>query len=69
MIALIVIGANSRDDTVQAVSIILGIVTFFVGVIGGVIGARIVIPSRIEHPYLWIRGAGREFLATLSAAR
>ncbi|MDB5302093.1 MAG: hypothetical protein JWO87_3756 [Phycisphaerales bacterium] len=47
----------------------LGIVLFLTSIIAGVIIARIVTPSRIDAQYLWIRGAGPEFLNTLPDAR
>ncbi|MDB5289146.1 MAG: hypothetical protein JWL69_387 [Phycisphaerales bacterium] len=47
----------------------LGIVLFLTAIIAGVVIARILAPTRIDAQYLWLRGAGPEFLNTLPDAR
>jgi len=60
-----VLAGESNNSDISACMIILGIVVLLGGLITGVIGSRIVVPSRIDGGYLWLKGAGREFLASL----
>lgn len=46
-----------------------GIVLFIGGIVTGLVGARLVAPSRIDGQYVWLKGAGPAFLATLPNAR
>jgi hypothetical protein len=65
-VVLIFYGANS---SMPEVCCPLGILVCIGAIIYGVIGARRLWPARIDSQYLWLRGAGREFLSTLPEAR
>ncbi|MDB5332337.1 MAG: hypothetical protein JWP03_3488 [Phycisphaerales bacterium] len=65
-LTLIIYGANSN---MAEVFIPLGIILFLGTLIGGIIGARLLSPTKIDTQYLWLRGAGPDFLNTLPDAR
>ncbi len=53
------------DDWVGAVLIIGGLITFIAGAIFGLVGARMVTPTRITDDYVWLKGVHQDYLATL----
>jgi hypothetical protein len=63
---LLIIGiaahANSNGDSVLAILIGLGPLTAIVGLIWGIVGARILRPKKIDDHFLWLAGASLDFL-------
>lgn len=65
-IALGVIGIVMVDQVPACGWLILvGFITFFVGIIYGAVCARMVSPSRIDDEYVWLKGVCPEYLAEL----
>jgi hypothetical protein len=62
-IALIILGANQAAG--GGWIIVTGIVAILAGAFGGALLAPPVTPARIDSDFVWLRGAGREFLDTL----
>jgi hypothetical protein len=46
----------------------LGVVVLIAGCVVGIVTSRVLTPQKMDRGYMWLKGAGREFLATLPAA-
>ncbi len=55
--------AITPNDLV-AVPIIFGFVLIFAGIIGGMLGARILVPARIDKHFIWLTKVSPIYLAT-----
>jgi hypothetical protein len=65
-IAMFVLGFAWIDQNDAAGWLILaGFLGFMIGAIYGLVGARMVAPTRIDDEFVWLKGVSREFLADL----
>ncbi len=63
---MIIIGILGSPNTTWSLVVFLtGIAVFFFGILFGLFGSRIVVPTRITDDYIWLKGACPEFLAEL----
>lgn len=62
--AEIAVGGGRNSDTL-AFAIIGGIVFIFTGILVGLLGARVLTPTKIDAHYAWLKGAGPQFMERL----
>jgi peptidoglycan/LPS O-acetylase OafA/YrhL len=55
------------SDRVLATGIIVGIFLLLGGLIGGVVGSRVLVPTRIDKNFIWLSKVSPEYLASLPA--
>lgn len=57
--------AGAERDSPVAFLIPVGILTFLAAIVAGLIGARLVVPTRITDKYVWLKGVHPDYLETL----
>jgi hypothetical protein len=56
--------AAAVSGNASVILVVVGIVTLLAGIIGGMIGSRVLVPKRIGRNFIWLKSLSPDYLAT-----
>jgi len=62
-----VIAANIRDRETSSMLVLVGILLVFTSPVYGLLACRMVLPTKMDKQYIWLKGVSREFAGQFPA--